>query len=253
MAKPLIEIDHVSKTYMTPQGPIHALHDVSLTINEGEIVTLLGVNGAGKSTLSHIIATLHPPTTGRILFQNRSIYEDIPAYRMNIGLCPQHSNLNPDLSLEQNLIFAGMAYRQDAHTAHTRAHQLMDHFGLNFYAQQSAYVLSGGYKQRFSLARSLMHYPKLVILDEPTVGLDPHVRHQLWKYLRDLRDSGTSILITTHYIEEAENLSDRVCVLDKGVIKLMDTPENLKTNFKKGSLESVFLELIKQSEEESTS
>ena len=248
--KTLIDVQNVSKTYQTPQGPIHALNGVSLSIGTGEVVGLLGVNGAGKTTLSHIIATLHPPTEGDVLYKGTSIYKNVPAYRMHIGLCPQHSNLNPDLSLEQNLVFSGMAYRQDAHTAHTRAHELMSHFGLMNYANQKSRILSGGYKQRFSLARSLMHRPKLVILDEPTVGLDPHIRHQLWEYITDLKKGGTSILLTTHYIEEAEKLSDRVCVLDKGVVKLMDTPENLKASFKQSTLESVFLELIKQSEKE---
>jgi len=246
----LIDIQNVSKTYQTPEGPIHALKGVSLSIGTGEVLGLLGVNGAGKTTLSHIIATLHPPTEGNVLYKNVSIYDNVPEYRMHIGLCPQHSNLNPDLTLEQNLVFSGMAYRQDAHTAHTRAHELMDHFGLTNYANQKSQILSGGYKQRFSLARSLMHRPKLIILDEPTVGLDPHIRHQLWDYITDLKKSGTSILLTTHYIEEAEKLSDRVCVLDKGLVKLIDTPENLKMSFKKSTLESVFLELIKQGEEE---
>ncbi len=127
-----------------------------------------------------------------------------------------------------------------------RVNELITDFELSRYADAMPMTLSGGYKQRVLLARTLVHKPALIILDEPTVGLDPHVRHQLWDYMRMLRNSGTSFLLTTHYIEEAEHLSDRVCVLDKGVIKLTGTPETLKTDYAKHTLESVFIELTKE-------
>jgi ABC-type multidrug transport system ATPase subunit len=206
-------------------------------------MSLLGVNGAGKSTLSTIIAALHPPTAGDILYRGESIYHDIPDYRAHIGFCPQHPNLNDNLTIEQNLYFAGLAYRLDTRAAHSRAQELLKTFKLEMYKSSKPSVLSGGYKQRALLARTLMHEPSLILLDEPTVGLDPHIRYELWDVIKSLRDRGTSIVLTTHYIEEAEQLSDRVCVLDQGVIKLVGTPQSLKTSYAKNTLESVFLEL----------
>jgi len=247
--KPLLSLRNISKAYKAQHETIQALKNVSMDLYEGEIVSLLGINGAGKSTLSAIIATLYPPSTGELCMDGVSVYKNVPNYRMHIGLCPQHPNLNAELTLEQNLVFSGMAYRMPQAQAQQRAKELMHAFELTRYAQQTANILSGGFKQRFSLARSLMHNPSIIILDEPTVGLDPHVRHELWEYVKKLRDNGKTILLTTHYLEEAEELSDRVYVLDKGIIKIEGTPETLKADFNKGSLQSVFLELIKNNEE----
>ena len=120
----------------------------------------------------------------------------------------------------------------------------MHQFELTPYLQQKASVLSGGYKQRFMIARALMHNPKLVILDEPTVGLDPHIRRQLWSKIKELKNDGITVILTTHYLDEAEQLADRVCVLDQGAIKLIDTPDKLKADFKMQNLEDVFIALM---------
>ena len=129
-------------------------------------------------------------------------------------------------------------------------HQLMDQFHLREYAHAKASVLSGGYKQRFLIARTLMHRPQLIILDEPTVGLDPHIRHQLWDQIVELKRNGSSILLTTHYLDEAEYLSDRVCIIDAGIVKTIDTPSNLMQLHQKGRLEEVFLKLIQEANHE---
>ena len=126
----------------------------------------------------------------------------------------------------------------------------MNRFGLSKYAQSQAYILSGGYKQRFLLARTLMHEPELVILDEPTVGLDPHVRRDIWEIIKSLKADGVTVLLTTHYFDEAEKLSDRVCVLDKGVVQLLDTPANLMSAHGQKNLEDLFVKLIQESQEE---
>lgn len=246
----LLRVKNIAKTYQTPRGPIESLKGVSLDIMQGEVLSLLGVNGAGKTTLSSIIATLHPATSGDILKNDVSIYQDVVEYRRTIGFCPQKPNVDMMLTLEENLMFAGRFFCLPTAVIRERSTQLMKQFGLEKYAQQKADILSGGYKQRFMLARTLIHKPELVILDEPTVGLDPHVRREIWDIIKELRNSGVTVLLTTHYLDEAEKLSDRVCVLDKGVIKLVDTPENLKNVHGKANLEDVFIALMNEEKEE---
>jgi len=242
----LLSIKNITKTFQTTPKIIKALRGVSLDIYQGEILSLLGVNGAGKTTLSSIISSLNPPTSGDILYNNKSIYEDLIGYRRIIGFCPQKPNIDEMLTIEENLHFAGRYFNVPEADIKNRATQLMKKFNLLQYAQSKGSILSGGYKQRFLLARTLMHQPKIIILDEPTVGLDPHIRRNLWDVIKELKNDGVTILLTTHYLDEAEYLSDRVCILDKGVIKLIDTPENLKTTYAQDNLENVFIELIKE-------
>ncbi len=236
----LLRIKNIKKRY----GAKEALKGISLDIYKGEILGLLGVNGAGKTTLSSIIATLHPPTEGDIECEGVSIYDDIATYRYKIGFCPQRPNLDPALTLEQNLRLSGTYYQMIEEQITQRLNFLTRELGLQEYLHQKASVLSGGYKQRFMIARALMHNPQLVILDEPTVGLDPHIRRQLWQQIKDLKELGVTVILTTHYLDEAEQLSDRVCVLDNGLIKLVDTPDKLKADFKMENLEDVFIALM---------
>ncbi|HEV7620423.1 MAG TPA: ABC transporter ATP-binding protein [Flavisolibacter sp.] len=238
----LLKIKSVKKRYGTKE----ALKGVSLDIYKGEIFGLLGVNGAGKTTLSSIIATLHPATEGDIEFEGRSIYSNLSMYRVNLGFCPQRPNLNPMLTLEQNLRLSGEYYQLNKQQIDERFNKLVNQFELTPYLQQKASVLSGGYKQRFMIARALMHNPKLVILDEPTVGLDPHIRRQLWNKIKELKNDGITVILTTHYLDEAEQLADRVCVLDQGSVKLIDTPDKLKADFNMNNLEDVFLALMQE-------
>lgn len=243
----LLQIQNIKKQYRPKkQKIIDALKGVTLDIKRGEILSLLGVNGAGKSTLSSIIATLMPPTSGDIIFQGESIYNNIIGYRMHLGFCPQKPNLDTNISLEANLRFSGRFYGMVESAIDDRLHVLIDQLELGKYLDCKATVLSGGYKQRFMIARSLMHNPDILLLDEPTVGLDPHIRRQLWDIMRTLNKTGVTILLTTHYLDEAEKLSDRVCVLDHGLIKLVDTPEKLLSDFKKENLEDVFLALMEE-------
>jgi ABC-2 type transport system ATP-binding protein len=248
MKQPLIKVESVKKTYRDRGHTKEALKGISLDIHEGEILGLLGVNGAGKTTLSTILAGLHPCNSGNVLYQERSIYEDIVAYRKVVGFCPQKPNLDLSLTLEENLLFAGRYHLMASADIRDQIDSLMDRFHLREYAHSKAYVLSGGYKQRFLIARTLIHRPKLIILDEPTVGLDPHIRQQLWEQIADLKKSGASILLTTHYLDEAEALSDRVCIIDAGSVKTIDTPKNLMALHQKGRLEEVFLKLIQESD-----
>ena len=243
MLTPLLKIVAVGKSY----GNYQALKNVSFELYPGQVVSLLGVNGAGKTTLSSIIATLKPPTSGDILFNDHSIYKNIVEYRRNIGFCPQKPNLNNYLTLRENLQFAGRYYGMKIDQVNARIDEFSARFGFAKYLDQKPEVLSGGYKQRFTLARSIIHQPKLIILDEPTVALDPHVRRQLWDYIKELaKEQNMCVLLTTHYLDEAEILSDRVCVLDKGQVRLIDTPQNLMNSFQKGRLEDVFIHLMSE-------
>ena len=249
MTNVLLQIQNITKTYKVTNKTIDALKGVSFDIYKGEVLSLLGINGAGKSTLSSIIATLHPATSGDIVYQNSSIYHDLPSFRMQLGYCPQKPNLNPHLTLEQNLLFAGRLYGMNDNQIADRIRILAKRFGLESYLGQKAEVLSGGYKQRFMIARSLIHNPEFIILDEPTVGLDPHIRRSLWDVIRELKKDGITVLLTTHYLDEAEKLSDRVVILDKGLIKLIDTPDKLMADFKQKNLEDVFIELMNENKE----
>jgi len=246
----LLQVLSVTKRYHNGTVMIDALKGVDLTIYKGEIVTLLGVNGAGKTTLSSIIATLHPATSGDIIKNGISIYKDVVKYRRTIGFCPQKPNIDMMLSLEENLFFAGLYFGLSQTIIKERTEYLLNRFGLTQYRYSKGSILSGGYKQRFLLARTLMHNPDLVILDEPTVGLDPHIRRDIWEVIKDLKKDGITVLLTTHYLDEAEKLSDRVCVLDKGVIKIIDTPEHLIQKHNQTNLEDVFVALIEESKAE---
>lgn len=244
--KVILHLNNVNKTYIINNKPHIALHAVTLTIYEGEIISLLGVNGAGKTTLSSIIATIHPPTAGDVHYYGHSIYDNILAFRQQLGFCPQRPNFDRELSIKENLIFAGRYFLLSEKEVNERTQQLMERFELTPYADASISVLSGGYKQRLLLARALMHNPSIIILDEPTVALDPHIRRQLWNIILDLKKMGKTIILTTHYIDEAEYLSDRVCILDKGSVMLVDKPEELMSTYHKEKLEDVFLQLMEE-------
>lgn len=227
----------------------NALDGVSLTINKGEVVALLGVNGAGKTTLSSIIATQHPPTSGDILFHGVSIYKELRAYRMALGFCPQQANLDTYLTVEQNLVFAGRFYAMTSAAAKVRADELLSLYDLERYRNRRIEELSGGTRQRVLIARSLMHSPELVILDEPTVGLDPDIRRQLWDHISALRNSGVTIILTTHYLDEAEVLADRICLLRDGKVQLVCSVADLKKKHGQDSLEEIFIRLSRQEKE----
>ena len=250
MKSELLHIKNVSKVYKDVHNPVHALDDVSLIVYAGEVLSLLGVNGAGKTTLSSILATLHPVTSGDVLFKGTSIYnaEHLITYRKALGFCPQKPNLDSYLNVRDNLIFAGQYYLMPYEQIIERTTFLMEQFDLTKYASFNVNALSGGYKQRLSIARALMHHPELVILDEPTVGLDPHIRRHLWDVIKSLKQQGVTVIITTHYLDEAEQLSDRACILSKGTVMLTASITDIKERHNKGTFEETFLALIEEEE-----
>ncbi len=193
MSRPILQTVNLSKTYPSKKQPVHALTNVDLTIYEGEIISLLGVNGAGKTTLSSILATLHPPTSGDVLYKGKSIYQSLIAYRESMGFCPQKANLDPYLNVEENLIFAGRYFLMPEQEITKRVNELIEQFDLGAYRTFKVDALSGGYKQRVSIARAIIHTPKILILDEPTVGLDPNIRRVLWNIIKNLKNLGMTI------------------------------------------------------------
>lgn len=246
MSSEILHIKNLTKTYKSNNQLVHALNGVSLSIQEGEIFGLLGVNGAGKTTLSSILATVHPATSGELLFKGKSIYEDLYTYRKSLGFCPQYQNLDPFLTVEENLIFAGRYFLMPESTIKARVQELMEQLELTRYASFDVSALSGGNKQRVLIARALMNKPAIVILDEPTVGLDPDIRKKLWQQIADLKKMGITIILTTHYLDEAEVLSDRVCILHRGRVLLIESVAHLKEKHQKAKLEDVFLHLMEE-------
>lgn len=245
MKELFLRIEKVSKTYFEKRRMIkEALKGVSLDLYQGEVLGLLGVNGAGKTTLVSILATLHPPTAGEISWKGESIYDVLLPYRAIVGYCPQHPNIDKELSLGENLVFSGRCYGMSQKEAEERKEELAKEFKLEEYLDATIDQVSGGYKQRFLIARALMHRPQLVILDEPTVGLDSHIRRELWEVISRMRQEQITVILTTHYLDEAEFLSDRICLIHEGTIRTIDTPENLKKQHQKNSLEEVFLKFV---------
>ena len=243
MSREFLVIDNVTKIYGSGASTVHALKGVSLSIHAGEIFSLLGVNGAGKTTLSSIIATLHPPTSGDVFFNGESIYKNLAAYRSSFGFCPQKQNLDDELTVYENLLFAGRYLLMPEATIKQRITELMTYLELDRYSSFKIQALSGGNKQRVLIARALMHNPSLVLLDEPTVGLDPDIRRKLWELILNLKKQGITVILTTHYLDEAEALSDRLCILDQGKIRLVASMQELKQKYDMASLESIFLKL----------
>lgn len=242
-----LQLKKVSKIYFKGKKPVkEALHDISFDLQHGEVFGLLGVNGAGKTTLSSILATLHPPTGGDILWKEKSVYKNLIEFRKKIGFCPQNPNIDKTLSLEETLRFSAKAYGLTKKDAEREKDRMIDEFDLSAYAKTTVEVLSGGYRQRFLIARALIHRPELVILDEPTVGLDPHIRRQIWEVIAKLRKENITVLLTTHYLDEVEYLADRVCLIHNGHMRTIDTPSNLKKKHVKGNLEDVFLQFIEE-------
>jgi len=244
--QPILDIQHLSKVYKSGKTTVRALNNVSLSINSGEIIGLLGVNGAGKTTLSSILATLHPATSGTVLFNGVPIYDNMYAYRQALGFCPQKPNLDALLSVRENLLFAGRYFLMPEDLIRARVDELLEQLYLTKYADFEINALSGGTKQRVLIARALVHSPRIVILDEPTVGLDPDVRRSLWDLIKNLKNQGITVILTTHYLDEAEYLSDRICILHQGNIMLTETVASLQQRYEQTKLEDIFLALMRE-------
>ena len=245
MQKIIISVKELKKNY----GNFSAVKGISFNVLEGEIFGLLGPNGAGKSTTLEIIETLRDKTSGKVMVDNFDLDTEPDNIKKIIGVQLQASGFYPGLNLTELIQLFGGLYNQPV-----KPDELLDLVNLGDKAKNKFKELSGGQKQRFSIATTLINQPKIIFLDEPTTGLDPQARRNLWDLVRDIRSKGTTVIITTHYMDEAEQLCDRVAIMDEGKIIAMDTPDKLidelvATGFerpkitKSANLEDVFIHL----------
>ena len=220
---PVIEAIDIKKNY----GAFTAVDGVSFKVRPGECYGLLGPNGAGKTSIIRMMYGFSPLSSGRMLLFGQNIEKDWRVIRSRIGVCQQGNTLDPDLSVEENLaVFAGY-FSMPAARARARTAELMHLFALEKKRNAKVVELSGGLARRLMVARSLINEPELLILDEPTTGLDPQSRHLLWEKLMALRKNGVTLFLTTHYMEEASHLCDRLMIIDRGKIIAEDSPQSL--------------------------
>jgi len=237
MPEPILAVSGVSKTY---KGGFTALHSVDLTINKGEIFALLGPNGAGKTTLISIICGIVTPTTGSIRVAGHDALVDYKAARRRIGLVPQELSVDMFETVLATVTFSRRLFGLSGHSAYIEQ-VLRD---LSLWDKRDARImeLSGGMKRRVLIAKALAHEPEVLFLDEPTAGVDVALRRDMWKLVHRLRERGTTIILTTHYIEEAEEMADRVGVISKGKLLLVDEKSALMQKLGKRELDLTLAE-----------
>ncbi len=221
----VIETDNLIKRF----GKFTAVDGVSFTVESGEFFGLLGPNGAGKTSIIRMIYGFSPVTSGKMEVFGRDIRTDWRAIRSRLGVCQQDNTLDPDLTVEQNLLIYARYFNIDRSLARTRAEQQLEFFALTNKRKAKVMELSGGLARRLQLARALIAEPELLILDEPTTGLDPQSRYQVWDRLVELKKRGLTMLLTTHYMNEAESLCDRLLIMDHGNIISEGRPRGLIT------------------------
>jgi ABC-2 type transport system ATP-binding protein len=240
-----LEIQDLVKRY--PTGT-EALRGISLEIEDGEFFGLLGPNGAGKSTLIHCTTGLAQPTAGSIRVFGHDAIDHYEEARQAVGLAPQDLNVDFFLTCEETLDYHGGYFGMPRRERKERARELLDAFSLTEKKDERTRTLSGGMKRRLVLARALMHRPRLLILDEPTAGVDVELRLELWQYVQRINAEGTTILLTTHYLEEAEELCDRIAFIGEGQIAATGTSDELAERYGVSSLEDAYLELVGRKE-----
>jgi ABC-2 type transport system ATP-binding protein len=219
-----VEVRQLKKTFKT----VEAVKGIDLTVRSGETFGFLGPNGAGKSTTIKILCTLADATSGTARVAGYDVATERDAVRRSIGLVFQEPTLDGYLTAEQNLIFHGELYGVDRHSAAPRRKEVLEMVGLYDRRSDLVNTFSGGMRRRLEIARGLLHSPKVLFLDEPTIGLDPQTRASIWQYIRELHTrEEITVFVTTHYMDEAENC-DRIAIIDQGRIVALDTPEALK-------------------------
>ena len=237
-----------SGTRFGPGAPVVSANDVialeslDLDIRDGEFFGLLGPNGAGKTTAIGILTTRVRPTSGTAIVGGADVVGDSVRVRQTIGVVPQRPNADLSLNVLENLQFHAAYFGIPFDVATKRAHELLERLGMSEKAESKLAELSGGQQQRLMIVRALMHEPEIIFLDEPTVGLDPQARLDLWEILRDLHKRGRTIVMTTHYMDEADRLCDRLAIIDRGKLLALDSPRALKSKAPGGTLIELVLD-----------
>ena len=249
MTIPAIQINNIHKQF----GDLHALNGIDLTINQGEFFGLLGPNGAGKSTLINILAGLLNPSQGNIAIMGHDVATDYQAARMSLGVVPQELVFDPFFNVREMLRFqAGYFGRGRENDAWVD--EIVESLGLTDKAHTNMRKLSGGMKRRALIAQALVHKPPVIVLDEPTAGVDVELRQMLWQFIKRLNKDGHTIILTTHYLEEAETLCERVAMMKQGKIVALDTTanflsklpgKNLRLMLGKAALPTTLLPMLK--------
>jgi ABC-2 type transport system ATP-binding protein len=239
VSPPAIKIERLVKRY----GDFTAVDGISLEVADGAFFGLLGPNGAGKTTTINALVGLSSITGGSIAVFGHDVVTDWRAARLTVGLAPQEYNFDRYLNIRDVLIYQAGYYGLRGAAVRRRADDLLERFGLSSKAKELYTRLSGGMKRRLTLARALIHEPRLLILDEPTAGVDVELRLELWAFLRELNAAGTTIVLTTHYLEEAQELCDRIGIIEAGKLVALESTRNLIGD---RSLQEVFLELTRR-------
>ena len=224
-----------------------AVAGLTLSIGEGEVFGLLGPNGAGKTTTIRMLTMQTQPTSGAISYDGKELAAHAQELKSLIGVVPQHVNFDQELTVGENLELHARLHHLGRQERQQRTRELLEYVELAEVVNDKVRRLSGGMKRRLLIARALIHRPRILFLDEPTVALDPQVRRRIWALVKEMAADGVTVFLTTHYIEEAEALCDRVAILNKGKLAAVDSPESLRQEFQAAHLEDVFLELTKTS------
>jgi ABC-2 type transport system ATP-binding protein len=243
-AEIIIRLESIVKIFKSKVKTVTAVNDVSFTVDRGEIFGLLGPNGAGKSTLIRILTTLLTPTSGTAYLDTYEITRDPEKVRSIIGVCPQNSTLDVELTAYDNLDFYGKLVNVPENILDKRIWELLAMTELTDRAHARVETFSGGMRRKLEIVRAFIHHPLILFLDEPTIGLDPEARREVWQQIADLNKEKTTIILTTHYMDEAEKLCDRIAFIDQGRLIALDTLENLKQLLPAGDLIEIGLDRI---------
>jgi ABC-2 type transport system ATP-binding protein len=231
----MIELKGITKEFKS----LTAVDNLDLKIEKGEIFGLLGPNGAGKTTTIRMLTTLARPTSGQVLINGFDLNRELAQVKAQIGVVQQHMNVDIELTVWENLELHGRLHKMPKAERRQRIDELLEFIEMKDRAEDRAAVLSGGMKRKLMITRALMHKPKILFLDEPTVGLDVHSRRKMWDLIRKMNEMGLTVLLTTHYIEEAEALCHRVGLIDQGKLITLGTPDELKQQVGKIVVESL--------------
>ena len=242
----MIEIENVVKKFKRADDFKIAVDNVTFTIGDNEIFGILGKNGAGKTTLIRMLTMQLLPTAGKIFYNGQIADRNSADIKKIIGVVPQHINFDQDLNVWENLELHARLFGMEKLERSRRIEELLNYMELADCKNENIRKLSGGMKRRLLIARALIHKPKFLFLDEPTVALDPQVRRKIWSLIEDLRNGGVTITLTTHYIEEAEKLCNRVAILNKGKLIAEGAPNDFCENGKFETLEDFFVELTEK-------